>query len=328
MLLGLGTVPIGDIQKQGLLPDIYDQYLNGVGTNSWRTWNSPDGAYVQIVAKNADTLGATPMFTLYQMAALGDSNLSGLNSQSFMQQYWDNVRLLFTQLKTYGKPALVNLEPDFWGYAQRLNNDPTKLFAYVGGSNPDCANQPSNMVGVASCLVQMARQYAPKAYIGFPPATWSDLASTEMAYMKAIGADKADFVVMQTLDRDIGCMEASYTPASCNRPWQKIWDENNVTSPNFKEHFTYARGYADNFKLPVIWWQTPLGQASTTAGGTPYAFRDNRVKYFLTHPEELVAAGGLGVVFSPGPLQTTINTDGGQYKARSSSYLASPVALP
>ena len=83
---------------------------HGVGTNSWRTWNSPDGAYVQIVAKNADTLGATPMFTLYQMAALGDSNLSGLNSQSFMQQYWDNVRLLFTQLKTYGKPALVNVK--------------------------------------------------------------------------------------------------------------------------------------------------------------------------------------------------------------------------
>jgi hypothetical protein len=109
----------------------------------------------------------------------------------------------------------------------------------------------------------------------------------------------------------------------------KIWDESNLVSPNFKDHFAYARGYFSAIGLPLIWWQTPLGVPSATPGGTVNAFRDNRARYFLTHAPELVAAGGLGVVFSPGhSSQTTINSDKGQFKTLSTSYLASPAKLP
>ena len=59
------------------------------------------------------------------------------------------------------------------------------------------------------------------------------------------------------------------------------------------------------------------------------AFRDNRVSYFLTHTSEMTAAGGMGVVFGPGHAsQTTIATDGGQFKTLSSAYLNKPTALP
>ncbi len=331
LLVGLGTVSLSSIQAQSIKIDIYDQYLNGVGGSAWPTWNSPSGAYVQIVASNADCLGAVPMFTLYQMATNGDGNLSGLNSTSFMTQYWTNVRLLFTQLKAYGKPALVNFEPDFWGYVQRVNSDPTKVLALVSQeSGGDCTGLSNDITGVAGCLIQMARKYAPNAYVGFPPSTFSDLAATETAYMKRIGVDKADFTTMQTLDRDIGCIESGYAAANCNRVGDaKIWDENNLVSPNFKDHFAYARGYFSAIGLPLIWWQTPLGVPSATPGGTVNAFRDNRARYFLTHAPELVAAGGLGVVFSPGhSSQTTINSDKGQFKTLSTSYLASPAKLP
>jgi hypothetical protein len=53
------------------------------------------------------------------------------------------------------------------------------------------------------------------------------------------------------------------------------------------------------------------------------------VRYFLTHASELVTAGGVGVVFSPGESsQTNIQTDGGQFQRYSSAYLANPAALP
>lgn len=326
---GVGTVEIKDVQQQGLKADIYDQYINGVGPQSWINWNRPRGAYIDTVTRDADCIGAVPMFTLYQMASRGDSNLSGLRDTAFMRDYWDNVRTLFTRLKAYGKPALVNFEPDFWGYAQRAHRDPSKHLVWVAASNPDCANFSNDVIGLSGCLVHMARLLAPNAYVGFPPSYFADVAATETAYMLRIGADKADFVVMQTLDRDIGCFEARYAPAGCVRATDaKIWDDQNLKSPTFHEQFAKARRYFEALGLPLIWWQTPLGVASPTPGGQPKAFRDTRAAYFFTHAEELAAAGTLGVVFSPGPEQTTLLTDGGQYKRLSTRYWAKPAALP
>ena len=81
-------------------------------------------------------------------------------------------------------------------------------------------------------------------------------------------------------------------------------------------------------QLPLLWWQTPLGvPAAQPSSGPPW--RDNRVRYFLTHADELVAAGGFGVVFSPGERsQTTLRSDKGQFKTLSKAYLAHPAALP
>lgn len=342
LLVGLGgTLPLSSVQNQALTPDIYEHYLVGLGnyTYSWDQWNSPRGSYVGVHAARADQLGALPMFTLYQMASWGDGNLYGLYDKDFMTNYWDNVRLMFQQIKVYGKTTLVNFEPDFWGYAQlNFGQHGTKIatqqFAYVQATNPDCANQPDTVAGMGQCLVQMARALAPNAYVGFPPSMFGGIVtSEEIAYLKAVGADKADFVVMQTLDRDAGCFEAAYTGegALCTRAstvpyW---WDSTNQTTPSFASHFALARQYHEGLGLPMVWWQTPLGVASATQGGTRGAFRDNRAEYFLTKPQELVAAGAAGVVFSEGhPTQTTIDSDGGQFKRLSTRYFAAPAALP
>lgn len=330
LAVGLGTISVLDVEKQGLRVDIYDEYLAGLGATSWPSYNSPSGAYVQVVAKNADCMGAVPMFTLYQMAASGEGNMGALNDSTFMTQYWAQVRLLFNQLKIYGKPAMVNFEPDFWGYTQRTNADPTLQTALVNTVNPDCGSLSNNIVGLAACMIQMTRKYAPNAYVGFSPSQFADIATTEPAYMLRIGAGQADFAVMQTLDRDIGCIEAQYAPANCNRASNaKYWDATNTTSPNFKDHFAYARGYFQTLGVPLIWWQTPLGVPSISPGGIPKAFRDNRANYFLTRSTELVAAGGVGVVFSAGNAsQTSITSDGGQFKTLSTNYLTKPATLP
>ena len=333
LLVGLGSTDVATIRGQHLRPDIYDQYINGVGKDSWINWNSPPGAYIDIVTKDADAVGAIPMFTLYQMAALGDSNISGLNNTQFMKDYWGNVEILLSRLNAYNKPALINLEPDFWGYTQRKFADPGAHFVHVSTNNQHCTNQPNNMVGFGYCLIQMTRALAPKALAGFPPSLFPDLAATEIDYMRRIGASKADFVVMQTSDRDAGCFEAKYTgdSAGCDRADGPLhsWDASNQRIPNFKTQLALARGYFEGLQRPLLWWQTPLGVAIATPGGRPGAFRDNKLEYFLSHPSELVAAGGVGVVFSPGHTsQTTIATDGGQFKKLSERYFQSPAPLP
>ena len=80
--------------------------------------------------------------------------------------------------------------------------------------------------------------------------------------------------------------------------------------------------------LPILWWQTPLGVPSDKPGGTAKSYRDNRVKYFFDHPNELVESGGFGMAFGTGaPNQTDATTDGGQFANAVTKYYASPAAI-
>jgi hypothetical protein len=335
LLVGLGNQagvndPLSVMQSQRLTVEIYDAYL---GIGDWTSWNSPPCDYVCVIGQRADALGAIPMFTYYQMANIGDGNLSGLTQTAFMATYWARVKLMYQDLATYNKPALVNFEPDFWGYVERQapGSDPTKMTALVN-TNPDCATLPNDVDGIVSCLMAMAHKYAPKVYIGFSPSPWGGNTDADVvAFMNAVGAQNADFIPQQTLDRDAGCFEVSPQPSYCTRTgtgW--YWDETNQTHPNFQDHLTSTLAYHTGIgNLPIIWWQTPQGVPSATPGGTPSHYRDNRMHYFLTHPAELTAVGGLGVVFSGGEThQTSIATDGGQYQTLSGAYFAAPTPLP
>lgn len=199
-------------------------------------------------------------------------------------------------------------------------------------SNADCAALPNNVTGLAGCLVTMARKYAPRAYVGFPPSNWGAPTTAQVvAFMNALGAQKADFIVEQASDRDAGCFELDPQPSDCVRTgpvW--YWDETNETHPNFQDHLAEATAYHTGIgNLPLIWWQIPEGVPSTTRGGSIHHYRDNRMPYFLTHPGQLAAARGLGVVFSTGDNnQTNITTDGGQFQLLDSEYFRAPAKLP
>lgn len=329
LLVGTGGgAELKDLNDQSLRVDIYERYLVNSTDDRWSSWNDPPGEYVNVVARAAASVGAVPMYTLYMMAELGDGTLDGINDVAFMTKYWRDATLLFEQLKAYGKPALVHFEPDFWGYTQLAQGDPTKLPVQVQICG-DCGDLPNDVTGFGRCLVRLARNRAPKALVGFGPSTWGgESVETVVAYMNKIGSADADFTVMQTLDRDAGCFEAA-VDANCRRSgagW--YWDETNTTSPNFREHLAEAKAYFVGIKKPLLWWQTPLGVPSATPGGTVNHYRDNRVHYFLNHPAELVAVGGLGVVFGRGSGNGTgITTDNGQFQTAAKAYFERPAPL-
>jgi hypothetical protein len=329
--LGAGN-PIADMTSQQIQPDIIDTYLVGVGGGSWPTWNDPEGAYVTYVSANVNAVGAVPMFTLYQMASRGEGNLSAVNDATFMTSYWAQVKLMYQKIGATDLPTLVNLEPDFWGFVLTgaPGGDPTKVPARVS-TLTECATLPDNVAGLAGCLVKLGRTYAPKAKLGFPPSFWGRDAATVGNFMLQVGADKADFMVAQTSDRDAGCFEASPPPAECagrgNGPF--YWDESNVATPNFHQDldaWNAVRSQLGN--LPILYWQTPMGVPSATPGGTPGNFRDNHVQYMLTHATEYTAKGVFAIVFSGGgSTSANINTDGGQFARLFKAYLANPAPL-
>lgn len=306
LLIGLGATNTADIKAQKIKVDILDHYLVGVGESSWTSWNAPRGDYIRIVTEQADSIGAVPMFTLYQMAIKDEGNLSGLTDRTFMSQYWDNVRLLFIKLGRYDSPALVNLEPEFWGHAQKqaLNGDPTTLDALVS-INPDCAGLPDNVSGLVACYLRSAHKYAPRTMLGFPVAEWGGRSSKDVAhFMKSLGADQVDFLVLPSEASDaVGHNSQDY-----------------LGKVNF-----YHKAMHD---LPVLLWRSSLGVSPDIPGADSGETSNGHVRFFLSHPEKLVAAGGIGVVFSAGETDSTdITTDGGQFRILSLQYLANPAPL-
>lgn len=305
-------------------------YLNADKSwGSWKDWN-PEGSFINIITDTADSHGVVPMISLYSMAAAGDGVLSGLSSDSFEKGYWGDVRLLFQRLGIFGKPAFVHFEPDFWAYAeQQSHEDPTSLKVALRAAAPECAELSEDLVGMGYCIIKLARSYAPKALIGFHASQWANGdPSATAAFLKKVGADRTDVIFADMLDRDAGCFEAKVDP-SCQRGGSFYWDESNTTSPNFHEYLAWSKAIVDGVGRPMVWWQIPFGVPSTTPGGSPDHYRDNRVHYIFSHIREFVDAGGLGAAFGTGAgNQTTPDTDGGQFQAAVAGYYKAPVALP
>ena len=333
LLIGMGNDLASDHAMDGAYTlgptlDLHYTYLVGLDAGAWPTWDA-NGSFVNIMTDSADAKGVTPMFTLYQMAANGDGNLSGLSDDAFMKSYWDQTRLLFQRLAMFGKPAVVHVEPDFWGYAEmQSHGTPSTLAVKVSAS--ECGGLSQDVRGMAGCIFRLARMYAPKAVVGLHASAWGapDAASVA-AFMSAVGAGDGDFLATDLLDRDAGCFEAHVDP-NCMRGgttgW--YWDESNATSPNFHEFLALTKTLHDGVGLPMMWWQIPFGVPSATPGGTAGHYRDNRVRYIFAHPDELVAAGVVGAAFGTGAgNQTYIDSDGGQFQEAVTAYFANPTPL-
>lgn len=316
--------------------DLHYVYLSGLKGETgkdgpgWPEYE-PDGAFVTRIATDAAEKNIVPMFTLYQVAARGEERFDLLVEDDFMTKYWAGVRLLFTKLGAFGKPALVHLEPDFWGFAQRRAvDDPARLPVTVRKLVTECADLPDDVAGMGKCIVRLSRTLAPNVTLGFHASGFGnyDRPKAVAKFLVAVGAYEADFLAVDTLDRDAGCFEARVDPYCERVDGVVYWDESNRTPPTFREHFAWVKTVHERTGLPILWWQTPLGVPSDAPGGAPKKYRDNRVKYFFEHPNELEEAGGFGMAFGTGaPNQTDATTDGGQFAAAVTKYYAAPVAI-
>ena len=327
-----------DVTPTGKL-DILYRYLvrTSDAGSAWPTWSSPKGAYATQQADNAKSHGAIPMFTTYEFIALGEGNLTGVADANYMPLFWDDMHLLAEKLKAFDGPAIVHIEPDFWGYAQQQGGkDPTKIKAFVPSTAP-CSGLPQDLTGLGRCVVRIFHQESPKVVVGFQASVFGAFDAGGKpdgravgAFLKACSGGEADYVVVEALDRDAGCFEAKPAQYPCARGettgW--YWDETNKASPNFAEHFAWATTVHEGIEVPLLWWQVPMGVPNDKPGGSPNMYRDNRVRYFMSHLDELVKAGGIGVAFGAGAEgQTTQKTDGGQFEKALNAYNANPVVI-
>jgi hypothetical protein len=298
----------------------------------WGCYNSPPGQYVTNQITNVKALGQIPWFTYYEILQSSGANefsaeVQALNNAAVATKILSDMKFLFQTIGT--ETAFVHVEPDFWGYAQQLNSDPTQIPVQLS-SFADCETQGPNLKGFVQCIIAMARKYSPNVRIGFHGssfATGNDVSintnptldvageGTKLAaFLKAAGADQADFVAVDASDRDSGYY------ASIGQP--HAWDATNATLPDFHQSFTWVQALAEGLSLPVIYWQVPVGNSAQN--NTLNHWTDNRVDYFYAHPNELAAAHVAGMMFGAGAsTQTFPEGDGGNLISKEKTYVTS-----
>jgi hypothetical protein len=310
------------------------------GCGWWGCWQydmDPPGDYVRTFASTCagEKPAQIPMITYYQL--LQSSGVtegapeitSAATNATFMAKYFADWRFLLKQIGS--GVALLHIEPDFWGYAEQLSSDPTTLPAAVASANgTDCGSLPNTIAGMGQCMIVMTRTYAPHALVALHASAWStniavtantnpsfDVAGEAKktaAFLMACGESQADYVVVETSDRDAGY----YQTVEMKNVW---WDATNATLPDFQQDLTWVKALTEALSKPALWWQTPLGNSAQN--NTTNHYQDNRVDYFLTHMDQLAAAHGVGAAFGAGAGdQTTPESDGGNFVTKAKAYFA------
>jgi len=318
----------------------------GCGSAWWGTWQwdqDPPGRFVSGFVAETAAAGLRPMVTYYLLlpAAQAWPKLGiaeGLaevtvaaRDRAFMAAYLDDFRFFLRQLGS--APALVHVEPDFWGYAQHAaaaaHTDAHGLPAAVASANPtDCGAAEDSIAGLGRCMISMVRTYAPGALVSLHGSAWAsgldcvssrDLsldvaaeAGKTAAFLLAAGAGCADLVVVDLSDRDAGWYQRQSPPRDS---WLDVSD---AVLPTFTQAFAWSRALGAGAGHPVLWWQLPVGNVALPI--TCGQFQDNKLDYFFDHPERVAASGAAGMAFGAGATcQTSPDTDGGHLRARAAA---------
>ncbi|HEX8036749.1 MAG TPA: hypothetical protein VF510_23020 [Ktedonobacterales bacterium] len=313
--------------RNGAAWDFRYQYLaGGVNTgHGWETWNQPSGAFATFYAQDSANNRYIPAFVYYEMlqsTGTCDSciesqrDLTNLNTPSVMLAYYANWRLLMQKLGAYGHPALVIVEPDFWGFMQQsvllADKGAAAIPASVSSSgDADAAGYPNSAQGYAWALLHIRDRYAPNAILALHVSNWStgdDInSSTDPAldvdhtarstatFLATVGlsGNPAGVSTWDVLSDDVADHDSGQGAA-----W---WDHTNQQYPNFARYLTFAHTLSQQTKRWILLWQIPEGnQFFTSENNTQHHTQDNRAEYILSHVADFAQAGIAGVLFGPG----------------------------
>lgn len=316
------------------------QYLTGgVNTGSgWETWNQPAGQFATYYMQESMQHGYTPVFVYYELCLsngphpgsyCGSSNLTqdtaNLASAGVMSAYFANWVLMLQKIGAFGKPVLVVVEPDLWGFLQNASNG-TNNAATVPASVSSCgyadaSGYPNTAQGFAWALLHMRDKYAPNAVLALHASTWAagadiatdtraslDVASmvqSESAFLNSAGivGNPTGVSSWNLLSSDVADFDSDQPGG---RSW---WDRFNQTFPNFSRYLTFIGNLSKATHRRVVMWQVPMGnQYFDTLNNSSGHYQDNRAEYILGNVASFAAAGVIAVLFGPGN-GGTMNTD-------------------
>ena len=311
--------------SNGTAWDYRYQYLAG-GANTghgWATWNTPAGQFASYYMQASAGAGIMPSFVYYQLLQStgpsgsneGATDLAHLANASTMSAYYADWALLMQKIGAYGKPVLVIVEPDLWGFMEQAagqSNSAANIPASVAGSGfADAQGFANNAQGFAWALLHIRDKYAANAVLALhasPWATGTDIASATSASVNAasVGTQTAQFLNTAGLTNapsgvstfDVVSNDIADHDSGQSGNW---WDPTNTAFPNFTRYLQYADALSTGTNRRIVMWQVPVGnQYFDTEDNSAGHTQDNKAQYILGHIPAFANAGVIAVLFGPG----------------------------
>jgi len=290
------------------------QYLAGdvSGQSGWQNWN-PNGTFVSRYMRESRRAGVTPVFSWYVLQhsrpGRGGRTERGavraaLRDRGFRRAWMDNLALALRRIGD--RRAVIQIEPDFWGYVQQVHGD----------------RAPRKVRRLARRMVRMRDRLAPRVLLAYHVSIWGTntdivlqnssrrevrrLGTRAARFYRSLGA-RFDLVFGEMDDRDAGYNEVVNGDGGLS--W---W-----TRADYRRHVRFFERFVQVSRRRVVIWQIPLG--SRGLDNTHRRYRDNKVERLLRDPERrwlrrYARAGVIGFLFGAGSSDATSpDADGGVF---------------
>ena len=309
------------------------QYLSG-GVNTpgaWQSWARGNGTFVTDYVTDSRAHDQIPVFSYYELRQSAPGNatadeasavLSNLRDPVTMRAYYEDFKVAL-QRAADGRPVVMHVEPDLWGYMQQRHGDRAAdtPAAVAATGMSDLAGLPDTAAGFAQALRRLRDNYAPRVLLAYSLSIWGtgkdiaisdepdhavdQLAARSAMFYRSLGT-RFDVVFGELADRDAGYAQ-NRDGAGISRWWDEL---------DFRRHVRYLRAFHQHVRLPLVMWQIPLGNTiSRSVNNTPYHYQDNRVQWLLDpagHYRHLRAyrdAGVVAMLFGSGQAEGTSAED-------------------
>ena len=316
----------------GVTLDLHYAYMVGLpGQGGWPDWNA-GGTFVNILADSADAKGVTPMYTLYAMASIGDGNLSGLATDSFMRAVLGRRAPAVPADRRVRQAGAGARRARLLGLrAADVGRQPGAACPCTSPAwCPSARACPTICAGLGHCILKLG------AHAG---AQGGD----RLPRLALGGQRRRHGVVPERRRRRRGRRHRAGHAGSRRR---LLRGPRRSDLPAQRRPLVLGRDQPDRRPTFTSTWtgrrRSASAWASRSSGGRcrsacPARRRAARPGTTATTActtssatsREFVAAGGLGITFGAGAgNQTYITTDGGQFKNAVTAYFAAPVTLP
>ena len=317
-----GPTQLSWMTTSGIPWDYRYQYLTG-GVNTgegWTTWNDPPGAFVDMYLQESGSDGYIPVLTYYQVVASApnpwDEDVSvKLQNVSTMQAYYQEWKLLMQKAGAYGRPVVVHVEPDLWGYMQSDYGDnaaavPVKVAASGFG---EVAGYANTAAGFAQALIHLRDLYAPNVVLGYHISHWATGEDLMLNEGDPVATADQIWVFYQSLGANFDLI--FFDPSDRDAAYYQLWDGGAHwwDDADFARYRTFIARLVEKTGRRAMLWQVPVGNTLYRSMNNTWGhYQDNRVQYWLGNRQHLVEyadAGVMAVMYGAGAYGMTMYTD-------------------
>jgi hypothetical protein len=346
------------MKNSGAKWDVRYRYFTKGWVNNWG-WGAYDGSWGLGYMKESAGAGYLPAVQYYQLfgeAGGGEpQTLTKVQNSATMKSYFGDFKILMQRAKDFGKPVLILLEADGFGFLEQQSGSNPNTYAAVAATGlPELAGLPNTVAGWGLAFLQMRRAVgAGNAVLGIHVSAWAS--GKDLSYYNVTDAlgpevDKVynflaptglvanvtgqtyDLLVGDPLDRDSDYYRV--VKGDPNRWWDAS-DSASISSRSFNRYAEWLRLWNQKAKKRWVLWQIPLGNSNhknvTNNGGSREGYKDNRPEYFFasgtSHAAKFAEAGVVSLLFGAGAsgvssYQNDTYTDGQLFtKSRAGAFL-------